>query len=179
MLQKWVVSLLVLGGICSACSTPQQTAMPSSTAVNPTSVTYTSTPLPLPTPTRTSMPGTTPTQIPATATSTPLTADLHNLIPTGKAAREWKGIPVMPNAFAGEEAPDGKSYRFATRGNTAAIQDYYTRQLALLGWSFVSAGIGDNGNQLVMFTKGRDVLSIAIISIDETERIVMVMLVLS
>lgn len=179
MLRKLVVFIWITGVSFSACSTPQETVTPFLPSPYPTLAEPTLSSFLSPTPTCTPKSDLMPTPMLAAATSTPAAAELQILLPTGKAAKEWKGIPVMPNAFAAEESADGKSYRYTIKGNITAIQNYYNRQLTLLGWNLLSAGAAKNDNQIIIFTKGRDVLSVSIILIDETERIVMVMLVLS
>jgi hypothetical protein len=48
---------------------------------------------------------------------------------------EWKGIPIMPNAVAGEESVDGGigSYAFTIKENIATVQSYYINELTKKG----------------------------------------------
>lgn len=64
--------------------------------------------------------------------------DIFN--PQGAPLAEWNGIPVMPQAAAGEEVTGLYSYTAAA--TTQEAIDYYKAQLTLLGWSeqFVQEG---------------------------------------
>lgn len=84
----------------------------------------------------------------------------------------------MPNAFAGKESEDGTNYTFTVKGSISTVQNFYTKQLPDKGWILLTVGEGNNGNRLIIFTKGNDVLSVSIVVVDETERIMLVMFVL-
>lgn len=169
MLRILFISLLVIGVMFSACTS--QTAAPSSTWISlphPTNtVSLTKTILPLPS--RTLL---TTTQ-PELLTVTPVAIFR---LPAKKVVSEWKNIPVMPNAFAGEETDDAKSYTFAVKGNISFVQNFYTSQLIRLGWALIAVGEGENADRLLTFIKGEDALTISIILADETERIMRVTL---
>jgi hypothetical protein len=57
----------------------------------------------------------------------------NSLNPQGTPVQEWRGIPVMPQAVAGEEF--GDTYSFRVNATVQEIQDYYNQQLGALGWT--------------------------------------------
>jgi len=85
----------------------------------------------------------------------------------------------MPNAFAGKEVEDGSGYRFTVRGNYASVERFYTMQLPRLGWELFMQSEGEAGSKLIIFKQGNSLLSLSIMEIDEAERYMMVMMVLT
>jgi hypothetical protein len=116
-------SLLLLLLVLAACSNfiqPGPTAMPPLTlAVLPTL-----------TPTNTFV---VPTETPATVSA---------LLPEGQPAAEWNGIPIMPEAIAGEG--DEESYVFTIKATPQQVQEYYQLELGKLGWQPLGTGDGDS-----------------------------------
>ena len=55
--------------------------------------------------------------------------------PQGTPVQEWNGLPIMPQATAGQEFSANNSYSFRANGTTADVQNFYTQQLTTLGWS--------------------------------------------
>ena len=55
--------------------------------------------------------------------------------PQGTPVQEWRGIPIMPQATAGQEFSENNSYSFKFTGTTKEVQDFYNQQLTALGWS--------------------------------------------
>ena len=55
--------------------------------------------------------------------------------PQGTPVQEWNGIPIMPQATAGQEFSENSSYSFRFTGTTQEVQDFYNEQLTALGWS--------------------------------------------
>lgn len=55
--------------------------------------------------------------------------------PQGTPAQEWNGIPIMPQATAGQDFSENSSYSFKFTGTTQEVQDFYEGQLTALGWS--------------------------------------------
>ena len=97
-----------------------------------------------------------PTQSAALAqTSTPLlpteTPDIiAELAPEGEPASEWKGIPIMPDAIAGEG--DEESYVFTIQATPQQVQEYYVKELGKLGWELNARGAGSNSSLMLIFT---------------------------
>lgn len=182
-----VLAVLVSGITLAACSSlqPEPTATPTLTATSTSSPTptYTHTPTSTPTwtPTLTATPKPSntpqPTKTPAPPTSTPNA--LGFVLPSGKPVTEWNSIPIMPNAVAGEESKDGgkASYAFTIKGDIATVQSYYTKELSKKGWTTLTVGAGPTGNVIAIFTKGSDVLSVAIVIADKKEKLILVLIV--
>lgn len=67
----------------------------------------------------------------------------------GQVAADWNGIPIMPNAAAGEG--DEESYVFTIKATPEQVQTYYQVELAKLGWQPLAA---DGGDSSLIFTNG-------------------------
>lgn len=85
-------------------------------------------------------------------------------LPTEKPASEWNGIPIMPQAIAGEG--DSKSYAFTVEATAVEVQSFYEKELGKLGWSLLGAGEGDTGVVLLIFQKGTEVASVSILTVN-------------
>ncbi len=133
------------------------------TACGPSAPAPTETPkpteTPLPTSTSTPEPTNTPTQTPVPPTETPSAPVLK--MPSGKPAAEWEGIPIMPEAIAGEG--DSKDYSFTIKASADDIQKFYETKLAKLGWNVFASGQGTTDAVLLIFMKGTTTLSVSII----------------
>lgn len=65
-----------------------------------------------------------------------LATNIGNMFdPQGSPVTEWNGIPIMPQATAGQEFSENSSYSFKFTGTTKEVQDFYNEQLTALGWS--------------------------------------------
>lgn len=51
-------------------------------------------------------------------------------IPSGKPSIKWEGVPIMPNALAGQG--DSKGYSFTINASPDEIQKFYETELAKL-----------------------------------------------
>jgi hypothetical protein len=99
------------------------------------------------------------------------------LDPQGPPAQEWKGIPIMPQATAGQEFTqnDSKIYSFKAGITAKDVQDFYKEKLTPLGWSQTSFPSGtDTG--ITIFSKENNTLVITVIPSDNA---VVVLLALS
>ena len=111
-------------------------------------------PIAIPTLTFTALPTLSPT-------STPLPSML-----TPDAVSEWNGIPIMPDAIAGDG--DAESYVFTVKATSQQVQDYYQAELGKLGWQLLATGEGEASLSFVnnasetltvsIITKGDEVL---------------------
>jgi hypothetical protein len=91
------------------------------------------------------------------------------LNPQGTPAKEWNGIPIMPQATAGQEFSKS-TYSFRISGvDEPTIQSFYTDQLKTLGWSSQFSAAGGSSGGIMLFTKGSQVLSITITKSDQDE----------
>jgi len=130
----------------TATLTPTETSLPTSTFTPEPTHTPTHTPIP---PTNTSVP---PTDTPSAPTLP---------IPQGEPVSEWEGIPVMPNALAGDGDPSG--YSFIVPASRDEVQQFYVEELVKLGWQPFASGESDNGAVILMFMNDSGTLSISII----------------
>ncbi|HCS39725.1 MAG TPA: hypothetical protein DIW44_09105 [Anaerolineaceae bacterium] len=137
-----VLSILVI--VLASCSSfaPKLTETPIPTATNA--------PIPTSTPK--------PTIIAVTPTETPSKPVLP--MPSGKPSSEWEGIPIMPNAIAGEG--DNLGYSFTINASPDEIQKYYELELGKLGWSIFATGQGKTDTVLLIFMKDGGTLSVSI-----------------
>ncbi len=110
-------------------------------------------------PTLTSTPEPTNTPIPIQATETPSDAGLR--MPSGVPVSVWNGIPIMPNAIAGDG--DSGSYYFTIAAPAKNIQAFYEAELGKLGWDMLAHGQGTTSAILLIFMKEGSTLSVAII----------------
>lgn len=86
--------------------------------------------------------------------------DMFN--PQGTPVSEWNGIPVMPQATAGQDFPDTKSYSFKADATVKEAQDFYNAQLEKLGWSSYFSMPADANGAVLVFNKESSVLTITI-----------------
>ncbi|MCL4262502.1 MAG: hypothetical protein KJ069_04780 [Anaerolineae bacterium] len=179
--------ILILGAVLAACGN-QEAAEASPTATNTATLppspadtavptlTLTATQTATPEPTATLQPTDTPTTTPtpeATATaddSTTTPSDFPLPIPTGNPAAEWNGMPIMPQAIAGEG--NDESYAFIVEASPNEIQTFYEQELSKLGWSLLGVGEGETGAILMVFQNGAEVASISILTVDSSTQYV-------
>jgi hypothetical protein len=92
--------------------------------------------------------------------------DIGNILdPQGAPVQEWKGIPIMPQATAGQEFPESNMYSFRAKATPQEVQDFYKEKLTALGWS-QPFDIPDqqDGMGMIVFQKGSNSLTIMIIT---------------
>jgi hypothetical protein len=101
------------------------------------------------------------TKTPFQPTNTPDT--VAALVPESQPASEWNGIPIMPNAIAGEG--DEESYVFTVKASPQQVQEYYQLELGKLGWQLFGAGNGNSSSLMLMFTNNASTtLTISVIA---------------
>lgn len=83
--------------------------------------------------------------------------------PQGTPVAEWNGIPVMPQATAGQEH-DTANYSFKFTGTAQEAQDFYNESLVALGWSSMLSMPGNEQGALLVFQKDSSILTITITS---------------
>lgn len=92
--------------------------------------------------------------------------DFGNMFdPKGEPVAEWSGIPIMPQATAGQEH-DANNYSFKFSGTAKEAQDFYTDALAKLNWSTMITMPGDENGALMVFQKDSSILTITITASD-------------
>lgn len=86
--------------------------------------------------------------------------------PQGTPVQEWRGIPIMPQATAGQEFDENNTYSFKVNVTVQEVQNFYNEQLAALGWTqpFSFPLEGDGG--LMFFEKDGVNLTITITSLE-------------
>ena len=81
--------------------------------------------------------------------------------PTGNPVDEWNGIPVMPEATAGEEFSDS-TYGFTAPVSSSDVQSFYNQKLEELGWTVsFSLPVTDEGG-ILLYQNGDEILTITI-----------------
>jgi len=105
-----------------------------------------------------------------------LIPDIGNFFdPQGTPVAEWNGIPIMPQATAGQEH-DPANYSFKFTGTVQEAQDFYNDALGNIGWSPVFSLPGDEQGAMLAFQKDSSVLNITITS---TEGSIVVLLTMA
>jgi len=83
------------------------------------------------------------------------------LNPTGTPVEEWNGIPVMPQATAGEEFAES-TYGFTAPVSATDVQDFYNQKMEELGWtSTFNFPVSDEGG-ILSFNKDEEFVIITI-----------------
>lgn len=100
--------------------------------------------------------------------------DISN--PQGTPVQEWKGIPIMPQATAGQEFSNNNTYSFKAAVTTQEVQDFYNEKLTALGWNQpLNLPVGAEGG-IMTFQKDNSSL---IITISSSEGSVLVLLTMA
>jgi hypothetical protein len=94
--------------------------------------------------------------------------------PEGTPLSDWKGIPILPQATAGEEFNDS-TYSFKVSATVQEVQDYYNSELVNLGWSSTFNLPGDENGAILLFSKESDLLTITVTSLDGETVVVLTM----
>lgn len=106
-----------------------------------------------------------------------LATDFGNMFdPQGAPVQEWRGIPIMPQASAGQEFSENNSYSFKFTGTTKEVQDFYNQQLTALGWSQPFSFPVEAEGGILTFQKDNSTL---LITIAASEGSVVVLLTIS
>jgi len=85
--------------------------------------------------------------------------------PQGTPVSEWKGIPIVPQAVAGQEFNDS-TYSFKVDVTPKEVQEYYTGELTGLGWSQTFNMPGSDDGAIMVLSKGGQLLTITIATVD-------------
>jgi hypothetical protein len=99
----------------------------------------------------------------AFATSMP---DIGNILdPQGTPLQEWKGIPIMSQATAGQEFPESNIYSFKANVTPQEVQDFYEEKLTALGWTQPFDIPNESGEvSMILFQKGSNALTVMVMS---------------
>ena len=115
----------------------------------------------------TAMPIDTSMAIPAATFTPPPTATPEatvSFLPSGVPAESWQGIPIMPNALAGDG--DSTRYAFTIKASQSQVESFYKKKMVQLRWRFVSSLPSSTGATLMFFTKGPQRISVTITPAD-------------
>jgi hypothetical protein len=103
--------------------------------------------------------------------------DFGNMFnPQGTPVQEWRGIPIMPEAVAGQEFSENNTYSFKASVTVKDVQDFYNEKLTDLGWDQPFNFPLEAEGGLMVFRKEQSSLAITITS---SEGSVVVLLVLT
>lgn len=93
--------------------------------------------------------------------------DIGNFFnPQGTPVSEWKGVPVMSQATAGQEFADGSIYSYKASATVEEVQQYYKTELEKLGWKSFFNMPSDNGGSVQVYQKQGSVLTITVVNTD-------------
>jgi hypothetical protein len=82
--------------------------------------------------------------------------------PQGTPVSEWNGIPVMPQATAGQEFKDSNTYSYKVDASVKDVQDYYKAELEKLGWKSAFSMPSNDTVAVEMFQKDSGLLTVTI-----------------
>lgn len=135
--------------------------------------TQTVTPVPVSTHTPVSQPTAT---LPPTVTPEPtLTQQFFFPEPVGEPAANWEGIPVMPEAIAGNG--DQESYLYSVFATSQEVKDFYCRMLSNDGWGLLGEGQSDVGESvMIIFSKDTNILTISILPAREDGKVLVMII---
>jgi hypothetical protein len=107
----------------------------------------------------------------AFATNMPDIGNIFN--PQGTPAQEWRDIPIMAEATAGQEFAETNTYSFKVNATAQEVQEFYNEQLMPLGWTqpFEIPLEGDAG--IMVFQNGSSTLTVTITSSDGSSVVVL------
>lgn len=91
--------------------------------------------------------------------------------PKGTPVSEWNGIPIMPQATAGQEA-DANNYSFKFTGTAKEATDFYNDQMVKLGWTSMFSMPGSDSGAVLAFQKGDTVVTLTIVTTNNSTVVV-------
>jgi hypothetical protein len=90
--------------------------------------------------------------------------DFGNMLdPQGTPVQEWRGIPILPEAVAGQEFSENNTYSFKANVTAQQVQDFYNEKLTALGWEQPFSFPIEAEGGLMAFRKDQSSLAITII----------------
>lgn len=97
------------------------------------------------------------------ATSFADIGDMFN--PQGTPVSEWNGVPVMPQATAGQEFAETGTYSYKVNATVAEAQEFYNSQLTASGWTSLFNSPAENNGTVQVFQKDESFLTITIMDV--------------
>jgi hypothetical protein len=107
------------------------------------------------------LPSTVPT-LEALASAMPDFGNIFN--PEGTPVQEWRGVPVMPQATAGQEFSENNTYSFRANVTVQEVRDFYNEQLSAMGWDQPFTFPMEDAGGLMVFEKDGESLTITVTS---------------
>lgn len=102
--------------------------------------------------------------------------DIGNILdPQGTPVQEWRGVPIMPQATAGQEFSENNTYSFKANVTAKEVQDFYNQQLTDLGWSQPFEVPFEEEGGLMVFRKEQSSLAITVTSSEGSVVVLLVM----
>jgi hypothetical protein len=110
----------------------------------------------------------------AIPSSIPNLEEFNYFDPQGTPLSEWKGVPIMSGATAGQEFNEN-TYSFKVTATTQEVQEYYKTELVNLGWSstFDLPIEGEGG--IMLYSRDDSLLTLTLTSLDGETVIVLTM----
>jgi len=100
---------------------------------------------------------------PATPTAEATSKPAPFLNPRGTPVQEWKGIPIMPQATAGQEFIEMDTYSFEAKATIQDVQNFYTDAMRKLNWSPMLVSQSDENGAVMVYQKDNRPLTITIL----------------
>jgi hypothetical protein len=85
--------------------------------------------------------------------------------PKDPPLKEWKGVPIMPEAIAGNESVE--MYSYTIKSELKAVEEFYASQLTSLGWSTVVNMPAQSGSSVLIYQKDGQTLSVTITTLED------------
>ena len=106
------------------------------------------------------------------------------LNPVGQPVQTWNGIPIMPEATAGQEYKPGQVYGFKAAATLAQGVKFYVSKISALGYSLnggPGSGFGGTGaskmhDSFLDFYKGTKILLVSLTSFDSDPNTIIVVI---
>ncbi len=94
--------------------------------------------------------------------------DIQGMVnPQGTPLKEWNGIPVMPQATAGQEdTSNGNAYSYKADASVKDAQDFYNTELEKLGWKSYMNVSGDKNGSIQIYQKDSNILTVSIFEME-------------
>ena len=97
------------------------------------------------------------------------------LDPQGNPAQEWRGIPIMSEAIAGQEFAVNNAYSFTVQASAQDVQAFYDERLTQLGWSQPFESPFDENGGMMTFRKERSSLAITVTPSEDSMVVLLVL----
>ena len=108
-----------------------------------------------------------PSAIPTVEALASALPDFGNMFdPQGTPVQDWRGVPIMPQATAGQEFSENNTYSFRAPVTVQEVQDFYNQNLASLGWEQSFSLPLETEGGFIAFQKDGSTLTVTITSFE-------------